>query len=162
MASRNVLRLSLVATLAFTLVVALIAPGLTATVDAQKKTTVVSKVTVATQRHGGQVTLAAGLGGTPATNLPVNQKKFTLQVKSKKVDKVDKIAVAYSCYNAAGDLTAQKFKELRPVEGISLPAKLSLSLKSPSETCYITGAVDAPWTGQDREKLTMTLKTASR
>ncbi len=159
MASRNVLRLPLVLVLALTLVAALLAPGLSAPVDAQRKTTVVSKVTVATQRHGGQVTLAAGLGGSSATNLPANQKKFTFQVKSKKVDKVDKIAVAYSCYNSSGNLTAQKFKELRPVDGINLPAKLSLSLKSPSETCYITGSIDAPWTGQDRDKLTLTLKT---
>lgn len=138
-------------------------------VDAQAaKKTVLVKVTVAAQNNGGWITLVAG-GGTAAdgTVLPENQKKVTVQWKSKTVTSLDKVALSYTCKDPADPENADKWKtkwKQTNVGNIPVPGKLSLSLPKDrdSSNCLVVSGVDAPYTGERPGKIALTLKTIRR
>ncbi len=136
-------------------------------VDAQgSNKNILVKVTVAAQNNGGWITLVSG-GGTPSdgTTLPANQRKVTIQWKSKTVSSLDKVALSYTCKDPSDpdnpDKWRTKWKQTN-VGNLPVPGKLSLKLPTDSENCLVVSGVDAPYTGERPGKINLTLKTIKR
>ncbi len=116
-----------------------------------------SKTVVAKERIGK----SAETGAVWADEMPADQRKVMLVIKSKRVEKVDQIAIAWSCNepDASPDEAMSKAKWFAPEGGVELPAKLTLRLPKnvDSQHCEVSGGMSAAFDDGLGGSLTMKL-----